>query len=615
MSATATTTTVNITINGKALQAQSGQTVMEAASAAGIDIPALCNDPHLRPEGGCRMCVVEIDKQRGLQPACTFPIFEGMVVRTETEKTTASRKQTLQMLFSERNHYCMFCPASGSEQTTDCELQRLGYRYGLTHWQYTPKYANDWAVDATRPYFVMDHSRCILCRRCVRACNTIAANHTLGLAQRGAQSRICADDDVQFGASTCVSCGTCLQVCPTGALADRRGAYMAHETELTRTSAVCMGCAVGCGIEALTRDNQLIRVEGSWKTTNGGLLCATGRFDVVEPKPQRILTPLVRQDGRMVEITAEKAMTHIAQRLRQLNSVAGLASPRLTNETLAAFQCFCHEVLETNEVGLLYGEVPPLDLGKPAVLQDLVTADCIVVIGGDPLERQKVLGFLIKRGSDNGAKVIVVNDRGTGLDRYAHTRLDLQDISHAAESPFERLRRTYHLRVSGVTQLKAACEAAQRPIVLYSTRMSTTVYAALRALQPKVKFLPLVEGTNAAGAAKLGMTARPVSGQGLYLLAGDDLPDGTPLPAHQFMVVQAAYRSAWTEAADVVLPSLTWPERKGHVVNLEERNIPVVPVLTPPKGLQADWETLLALSVRMGYTLSYQEITEISMTV
>jgi formate dehydrogenase major subunit len=277
-------------------------------------------------------------------------------------------------------------------------------------------------VDATRKYFIMDHSRCILCRRCIRACDSIAANHTLGVGMRGTRSMICADDGVPFGESSCISCGTCLQVCPTGALFDRRSAYCGHDPEVTRTPAVCLGCAVGCGIEAVTRDNQLLRVEGDWQAGNGGLLCDLGRFEIVEPRPPRILQPLVRRDWRLVEANWEEALAHVAAKLRQSERVAGLASPRLPNESLAAFATFFQEVLMSNDVALLYGDDPPNNLGDTATLREIAAADCIVVMGGDPLRQQKVIGYLIKRAFDAGAKIIVVNDKPTDLDAYASIR-------------------------------------------------------------------------------------------------------------------------------------------------------------------------------------------------
>jgi formate dehydrogenase major subunit len=603
---------IHLTINGRAVQARAGQTVYEAAAAAGIRIPVLCYHPHLKSHGACRICLVEIEKQRGLQPSCTYPVAEGMVVRTDTPAVIKSRKASLHLIFTERTHYCMFCPASGNVETSDCELQKLGYEHGLDCWSYAPNYQKQWPVDATRRYFVMDHGRCILCRRCLRACDEIAANHTLGLTQRGARAMICADDEMPFGESTCVSCGTCLQVCPTGALHDRQSVYLGHESQVQRTAATCVGCAVGCGIHAITRDNYLLRVEGDWAAPNGGLLCAEGRFEVVEPKPARILQPLIRRDGQQVEASWEEAFARVAEKCGQARLVAGLASPRLTSDSLAAFQCFFHDVLESSEVALLSGEVPPLGLGAIASLGEVPESDCLALIGGNPGAHQKVLRHLIRRALDRGARLVVVNDESTDLDPWAEMHLDLEDISFHAASPFEKLRTTYHLRVSGVLQLRKAMEPAQRPVLLYGSGLSSTVYAALRSLPEKTRFLPLVKGANAVGAAQLGLEPRPVRGDALYVLLGDDLPDGQALPQSEFTVVQAACRSPWTDAADVVLPSPTWAEQRGHVINLEGRRLPVKQLLQPPASVRQHMQTFAKLAERMGASLTPEAVAQLA---
>jgi formate dehydrogenase major subunit len=204
---------VTLTIDNKLVEVEAGATVLTAARRAGIFIPTLCDHPALQPSGGCRLCVVEVQGARGPQTACTLPVSPGMVVATDTPALRASRQFVLSMLFSESNHICPFCPVSGG----DCELQNSAYHEQMTHWPYLPAWTPS-AVDASAAHFILDPNRCILCRRCVRACDELVGNSTLGVAQRGAKTHLVADGDVPLGQSSCVGCGTCVQVCPTGAL-------------------------------------------------------------------------------------------------------------------------------------------------------------------------------------------------------------------------------------------------------------------------------------------------------------------------------------------------------------------------------------------------------------
>jgi formate dehydrogenase major subunit len=566
---------VNITINGQRLEARPGQSVLQASADAGIDIPVLCDHPALTSQGACRLCLVEIERQRTLQPACTFPVTEGMVVQTESEKVVAARKFVLEMLFSERIHYCMYCPVSDGEGKTDCELQAAAYRYGLDSWKYAPNYAKKWPVDASRKHFLLDHSRCILCRRCIRACDEVVANHTLGLRERGARTMVVADGGVPFGASSCVSCGSCLQVCPTGALIDRRSAFQGHCTDVEKTKTTCLACSVGCGIEAITRHNDLLRVDSDWESSNGGLLCVHGRFEVVEPQPKRITTPLVRKGRKLAAATWDEAMAVIKEKLAGAQ-LAGLASPRLTNEELAAFNKLLASV-KNSETGLLYGQVPSLGLGglpsEVASLHDVDGSDCVVLVGGDPGVDQKVLAYIAKRAADKDGKLIVVSDRETALTGRATETLPLKSVA----------------------KIKKAVEAAERPVVCFAAGLKESAYATLRALPTKTKFLPLVKGANAAGAAKFGFSARSVKGQALVVFAGDDNLDGVSLPRASFVLALTAYEGKWLKVADVVLPAQAWTEKRGHVTNLAGRELPVVPCTKAPDGIPADAATLAKL--------------------
>lgn len=313
---------VQLTINGKQIEAPEGTTVLAAAKRAGIDIPTLCAQKELTPFGGCRLCIVEVQGFRVPIASCTLPVTNGMVVNTETETLKKSRKFILSMLFSERNHFCPFCQVSGG----DCDLQNAAYREEMTHWPMQPGW-NDFPVDSSHPYFVLDNNRCILCRRCVRACGELVGNFTLAVAERGASSIIVADTNVPLGESTCINCGTCVQVCPTGALIDRTSAYQGHEMAMTQIKTVCVGCSVGCGLNLIVHDNRIVRIEGDWNgAVNHGLLCEHGRYDPMQNTRDRVTTPLMRKKGKLVPVFWDEALSAVAEKFKPLTGKDGVAA-------------------------------------------------------------------------------------------------------------------------------------------------------------------------------------------------------------------------------------------------------------------------------------------------
>jgi len=235
-----------ITIDGKTLEVPEGTTVLRAAQNNGIDIPTLCDHPHLTPYGGCRLCLVEVEGYRTLQPSCTLPVSNNMVVKTDTKKVLNARKFVLTLIFSERNHFCPYCQVSGG----DCELQNAAYHEEMTHWPLQPNW-QPYPVDASHPFIILENNRCILCRRCVRACGELVGNYTLGFEERGASSLLVADTGVPLGESSCVSCGTCVQVCPTGALIDKWSAYQGQEVKMEKPKLSVLAAHSAAGLKSI----------------------------------------------------------------------------------------------------------------------------------------------------------------------------------------------------------------------------------------------------------------------------------------------------------------------------------------------------------------------------
>lgn len=533
---------VNLMINDQAVTAASGQTVLEAARAAGIEIPVLCNHPALTNWGACRMCLVEVEGMRTPQTACTLPVTEGMKVQTHTEQVVGIRKFVLELLFSERNHYCMYCQLSG-----DCELQDAAYVHGLDHWTY-PRPYEKLQVDASRKYFIMEHNRCILCSRCIRACAEIAANHTLNLRNRGAKTMVTADLDVPFGESSCVECGTCLQVCPTGALIDARSAYGGREKDVTHMRTTCMQCSIGCDLDVVTRYARLLRVDGIWGSApNDGLLCVDGRFKPLYEERKRITKPLLRKDAQLTESSWDEALAVVADKLKG-GAAQGLATCATTNEALDAFAGLFAKV--GGEAGRLEPLAPVLGYGEPARIQELLDADFIIVASAQPLDYQRVIGYFIHRAGDQGTPVAIIADAENALSARAVMTVSSREAAKVVEAAGE----------------------AKKIVLVYSVGLSPQVIEALKPLADKLRFLALDPARNGKGAEAAGLLPMaPAGAEVLYFLLGEQSEDeALHGQLHgAFKIVQASYYSPLVEAADVVLPTPIWAERTGHFTNLE----------------------------------------------
>ncbi|MBC7234858.1 MAG: (2Fe-2S)-binding protein [Chloroflexi bacterium] len=537
---------VQVTIDGQQVSVPAGSTVLDAAKAAGIDIPVLCAHDSLKPIGACRMCLVEVEKQRVLQPACTFPVSQGMVVHTKSEPVLDSRRFVLQLLFSERNHFCMYCQMSGS-----CELQRLAYEHGLTHWEFDRAYPK-LPVDATRKYFVMDHNRCILCRRCIRACDELVGNRTLGLKNRGAETMVIADMDVPFGQSSCVSCGTCLQICPTGALMDRASAYMGATDEIERVKSRCNLCSVGCGVEWIIRGNRVIRVEGDWDAEpNKGLLCEIGRFGLLHEKRQRVRKPLVKDNNGLVDASWEDALQKVATGLKTAGDkatvvISGLASTEAAQAAVSK--------LPGKKV-TMGGALPEANCAPISALDE---ADLIIVADVDLTQgsNYRMAGFPIKRSARHrGVRVIILDDDPNGLEPWARSKWSPAEAERAIE----------------------LARKALNPVIVYD-KGSEKLAQQLAAQLPHAKLIGFAPEGNTAGLAKAGVTepfnASP-SARAYYVIAGEAAQVGEELmqalAKADFVAVQASFREPWEGVADVILPSPTLPEKSGSFVNTEGR--------------------------------------------
>ena len=346
--------TVNITINGQKIQAKAGQTILEAATSAGIKIPVLCHHPALEPIGACRVCLVEVARQKTLQPACTFQATEGMEVSTNSPKAEEARRFVLELILSDHPLDCMTCERAGN-----CELQDLAYQYGLKETRF-PGVQHDYPVDSTNPFYERDYTKCILCRRCVRACDEINGVEAIGVIQRGFSVKIATPFDGLMQDSTCEFCGMCVAVCPTAALLPQLAKGKGRTWEFEKVATTCPYCGVGCQFYLNVKDGRIVQVSSKWDApANHGWTCVKGRFgwDFVH-HPDRLTRPLIRREkgGELEEATWDEALDLVATRLSEIKKEQGnaalgvLASAKCTNEENYAIQKFSRAVIGTNNV-------------------------------------------------------------------------------------------------------------------------------------------------------------------------------------------------------------------------------------------------------------------------
>jgi formate dehydrogenase major subunit len=638
---------VQLTINGKQIEVPEGTTVLRAAKMAGIHIPTLCAHKELAPYGGCRLCIVDVEKWRVPMAACTLPVNEGMVVRTDTEEIKKSREFILSMLFSERNHFCPFCQVSGG----DCELQNAAYHEEMTHWPIQPGWSN-FKVDTTHPYFVLDNNRCILCRRCVRACSDLVGNFTLSVAERGAASMIVHDTDVPLGESTCIKCGTCVQVCPTGALIDRTSAYQGHDVSLDEIKSVCNGCSVGCSTKIMVRNNRIVRIEGDWDgAVNHGLLCEHGRYDPMNESRNRITTPQMRKNGKLEPVSWDEALGALTDKLKPLagkkDGVAAIASTRLSAEALTMFKelfvtKFKSKMVTSTEEGVptaavaSFAEKNGAFEGKLDVLRN---ADTVLCIGANIHRSHMVAGFLFKRNLPKGTHIINIDPEISDLDYLANTTLKNKPGSDMAlikglqavivkeglgRSPL-KLSNVDKLieqavSASGVSreELTQAAQTLARsisPVILFgkgiTAQRDETIVEELHRLAVLVgavdgeRFgLISVKGeANSLTASLLGLDeAFKLNGEkAVYVALGDDYASKSlveRISKAPYLVVQACYESNLTEKADVVLPVAIWSEQEGHYINLDGRTQKAEKAVNPPENIRDNMAVLSEVAVR-----------------
>jgi formate dehydrogenase major subunit len=430
---------VTLEVDGIAVSVPEGTSVMRAAAEAGISVPKLCATDSLEPFGSCRLCLVEIEGRRGYPASCTTPVAEGMVVHTQTAQLAKLRRGVMELYISDHPLDCLTCSANGN-----CELQDMAGVVGLREVRYGYEGANHLKQDkdVSNPYFAFDPSKCIVCSRCVRACEEVQGTFALTIDGRGFASMVSPGQKEAFMDSECVSCGACVQACPTATLMEKSVIEKGQAEHAVITT--CAYCGVGCTFKAEMQGSEVVRMTPNKDgRSNEGHSCVKGRFAFgYATHPDRIKAPMIRAKitDPWKEVSWEEAVAHAASEFKRIQakhgrgSVGGITSSRCTNEETYLVQKLVRAAFGNNNVDTCArvchsptGFGLKTTLGESAGTQEFASvahSDVIVVIGANPTDAHPVFGSRMKRRLREGAKLIVVDPRTIDLVKSAHVKAD-----------------------------------------------------------------------------------------------------------------------------------------------------------------------------------------------
>jgi len=640
-----------MTIDGKEVEYRAGQTILEAATGAGIYIPTLCNHPHLPNFGACRMCLVKVEKMRGFPPACTTPAADGMVVTTGDDELQALRRGVMELILSEHPNSCIvcndremcekynICPTKAGRVTgcslcpakEYCEIRQVVEYLGIDQVGQPFTY-KDLALEREDPFFDRDYNLCILCGRCVRVCDEIRGVGAIAFTNRGHETKI----GTAFGMSHldggCQFCGACVDVCPTGALSDKATKW--HGEPETAEPTACNLCGAGCQLILEGRWDKVMAARPDVEGHNRGQACVLGRFCIpaLFNGADRLQYPMVRKLGELVPVNWDEALEAAAEGLKKhsASGVAFLAAPQLTNEAgyvlsklaAAGQNAFLDIASHFDSIALRTMKEITGEARSPGRLDDIREAEAILLVGADVCVTHPVLTVHINAAKSKGAKVLRVGpgkEVNAGLVDHAEPGDDfagpLAGLVRALGGPDCGSGSASDALVDAIKGKKVAVIVG--PNVLNGPP-KTIIKTAWNVSKLTGGPLVLLLQGNSQGLALVGALAEggndyqsPGAPKAVYTTSGTaQVPDGA-----EFLVVQDIYPSELSKKADVILPVRGLPEVDGTITSMEGRTLVLKPVAKGPSRALADWNVLLRLGHLLGVELSHGREDEITRAV
>jgi len=647
---------VKITIDGREVEVPKGEWLIKAAQDHGVFIPRFCWHERMKPVGMCRMCLVEVEGARGLPPACTTPVADGMVVHTQKDNVRKAQDGVLEFLLINHPLDCPVCDRGG-----ECPLQDQTLAFGPGESRFVEEKRHFEKPVPISDLVLLDRERCIQCGRCTRFAAEIAGDPLIDFGERSGEMQVITYPDDPF---TSYFSGNTVQICPVGALTASPYRFKARPWDLATSETSCTACSVGCRAAVQSSSNRLVRLLGvDSEPVNHGWLCDKGRFAYEwVHSPERMISPMVRQGGQLVETSWPEALAAAADGLRRFadrdgpGSVALLGGARGTNEDAYLWARLMKGVLGTDNVDAQLGDgLPPeLVLGLPrATIADLDTARAIVLLAPDLKEELPVLYLRVRRAAEElGVPIIEVAPRATGLTRHAAT--SIRYVPGALSAVLDQVEGA--LPPSGGSDGDGDVVVVLGRPSLAEPHDGVVHAAAALAGLPKARFLSALRRGNVHGAIDLGLAPGFLPGRvtldagrahftdawgtvpeatgldatgilqaaaaervnALVILGSNpmaDFPDRTLARAAlgnlDFLVAVGAFSTETSKRADVVLPTNIWGEKEGTTTNLEGRVVRVSQQVSADGSPMADWRVASELAVHMGVDFELATVYEV----